>query len=71
MRDGYLVETLSPTGWRRPNIVHYRYRDADSYARSIISDRAARAIRILSFRVTVEPLCSVERDDDQLLVDGV
>ena len=63
---GYIVETLVATGWRRSNIVHYRYQDAEHHARDNIADGIARAVRILSFNLNEQPVFQHERDDSQL-----
>lgn len=60
---GYFVETLTPLGWKRPNVVHFRYRDALAHATERLEDGPIRAVRILPFKVSDEPVYSAERDD--------
>jgi hypothetical protein len=49
--QGYLLETLFPTGWRRPGNIYWRFADAEDAARQAIEQDAARAARVLTLRV--------------------
>ena len=64
--SGYIVETLNPLGWRKPNTVHYRFSDAIEHAQNRLDDFPVRAVRILSFTINDDPVFMAERDDSTL-----
>jgi len=49
--QGYLLELLFPTGWRRSGQVLWLYEDAVREADRVLKKNEARGIRILSLRV--------------------
>ena len=52
--QGYVLELLFPTGWRRTGQILWRYDDAIREADRILTDDEARGVRILSVRVHPE-----------------
>jgi hypothetical protein len=49
--QGYLLELLFPTGWRRPGTIYWRFTDAESAARQSLSKNAARGARVMPVRI--------------------
>jgi hypothetical protein len=56
---GFLIERLNPIGWRRDNLIYWRFADATAEAERMIANAEARAIRILALRVNPDAI--VER----------
>jgi hypothetical protein len=49
--QGYLLEVLFPTGWRRSGNILWRFAEAEVAARAAIAEDEARAVRVLPVRV--------------------
>jgi hypothetical protein len=49
--QGYLIELLFPTGWRRPGEIYWRFADAEHAARQAVAE-SARAARVIPLRVS-------------------
>lgn len=61
--QGFVLEQLFPTGWRRDGQLYWRYGDADREADRLLRECEARGVRILSVRVNPEAIA--ERLPDQ------
>ena len=48
--QGFVLELLFPTGWRRPGTIYWRFADAEHAARLALAD-TARAARVIPVRV--------------------
>jgi len=57
----FLLESLSLTGWKRHNIVHFRQRDAEKMSSRMLAD-GCRAVRILRATVDATPISQQESD---------
>jgi len=49
--NGFLLEVLFPTGWRRAGDIHWRFADAELAARQALDEDLARAARVLPVQV--------------------
>lgn len=50
-QQGWIVDTLNATGWKRSNIIQYRYSDALRIANRDLKDPLCRAVRIVTIRI--------------------
>jgi len=61
---GYVIETLSATGWKRSNFVQFRYRDAVETAERMLLNKLTRKVRVLPVRISNSPVFEREPSDD-------
>ena len=54
--NGYLIQRLTPTGWRIQSEIHWRVDDVMRASRALISNQEARAVRVVSVQVASTPL---------------
>ena len=52
--QGFVLEQLFPTGWRRNCQLFWRFRDAEHEADRVLRDCEARGVRILSVRIQAD-----------------
>ena len=65
--QGYLIERLYPTGWRRDGQIWWRFADAAVECERAIAEDMVRGIRILACRVDPDAVHErlVERQEAQ------
>jgi hypothetical protein len=54
--QGYVLEQLHPTGWRRNGELYWRYGDAEREAARVLREHEARGVRILAVRVNSDAI---------------
>jgi hypothetical protein len=60
--QGFLLERLFPTGWRRSGELYWRLADAERELQRALCDDCARGVRVLSVRVNPEAVLEVLAD---------
>lgn len=58
----FLIEVLKPNGWKRINVVQFRYVDAIRIAEDRLSDSHNKAVRILPITILDSPVFYRERE---------
>ncbi|MCR9296338.1 MAG: hypothetical protein NXI32_26815 [bacterium] len=59
--SAYIVETLNATGWKRSNILQFRYQDAMRCAKQQLDRDLVRAVRILAVKVQEDAVYAEEK----------
>lgn len=62
--NGFLLECLYPTGWRRTGEIYWRFCDANGTCERLIRDRLIRAARILPVTIHADAVAMFEATAD-------
>lgn len=58
--NGFVLESLYQTGWRRASEIHWRLCDAEASAKKAILNANARAVRILPLSVSSDAVSEID-----------
>ena len=62
--QGFIIERLYPTGWRRSGELYWRLSDAERESRRAMQEHEARGVRILAAHIN--PVAVIEHLADVL-----
>lgn len=62
--QGFILEQLYPTGWRREGQLFWRFSDAVLESQRLLAAKEVRGVRVLSVRVLGDALTELRREPD-------